>query len=83
MPRRNSRRNRLRCPHRRPKRSVEAGELAVARAALGESAFAAAWDEGRRLSLEDVLALTLTELADIGISDSAAPRASLVTPDGS
>ena len=58
-------------------------ELAVARAALGEPAFAAAWDEGRRLSLEDVLALTLGELADIEISDSAEPKVSLVTPDGS
>ena len=58
-------------------------ELATARAALGESAFAEAWVEGGRLPLEDVVALTLTELTDIVATDARGPEVSVKVPGAS
>ena len=47
------------CPVRPAERAEHDGSVAAVRTALGEKAFAAAWAEGRALSLEDAIMLAL------------------------
>jgi predicted ATPase/DNA-binding SARP family transcriptional activator len=53
-------------------RPAHARCIATVRARLGETAFAAAWEEGRALNLEEVIATVLAE----GSSDSRPPQRS-------
>jgi DNA-binding CsgD family transcriptional regulator len=57
-------------------RAFHEGKLAAVRAALGETAFAAAWEEGKELSLDDALA----EVAAIDAAIFAEPPPAMWEP---
>ena len=54
--------------------------VAAARAALGEGAFAASWEAGRALSLEEAIAAALQVDDEGGDADGAPPPAPVVAP---